>query len=151
MLFRFDFRAQLLHSRHPNGVFAGFDGGCPNRTTSSEKRNPMNKKTSVMVAVFVAAVSCALAAPDGSAIYMEKCKKCHGEKGEGNPKATEKLCKGVEPEKLKLDPIADKSDEEVKKLIVEGKDKMPKYAEKLTPEEIDAVVAFCRTLVPAKQ
>ena len=111
----------------------------------------MNKKTSVIVAVFVAAVSCAMAAPDGSAIYMEKCKKCHGENGEGNPKATEKLCKGVELEKLKLAPIAEKSDEEVRKLIAEGKDKMPAYAEKLTAEEIDAVLAFCRTLAPAKQ
>ena len=111
----------------------------------------MNKKTSVMVAVFAATVSWAIAAPDGAAIYMEKCKKCHGEAGEGNPKATEKLCKGVDPEKLKLAPIAEKSDEEVKKITMEGKDKMPGYAEKLTAEEIDAVVAYCRTLVAVKQ
>ena len=109
------------------------------------------KKTSVLLAVFAASVSCALAAPDGATIYGEKCKKCHGEKGEGNPKAIEKLCKGVELEKLKLDPIAEKSDEEVRKLVVEGKEKMPAYQDKLTAEEIDAVVAYCRVLVPAKQ
>ena len=109
------------------------------------------KKTTLMLAVFAAAVSCSIAAPDGATIYAEKCKKCHGEKGEGNPKATEKLCKGVDPEKLKLDPIAEKSDADVKKLIVEGKDKMPGYAEKLTDAEIDEVVAYCRKLVPAKQ
>ena len=108
------------------------------------------KKTTLMLAVFAAAVSCSIAAPDGSAIYAEKCKKCHGDKGEGNPKAIEKLCKGVELEKLKLDTIASKSDEEVRKLIAEGKEKMPAYAEKLSAEEIDAVVAYCRQLVPAK-
>lgn len=104
----------------------------------------------VTCGILLASVTMSLAQVDGATIYMEKCKKCHGEKGEGNPKATEKLCKGVDPEKLKLDPIATKSDEEVKKLIVEGKEKMPAYAEKLTPEEIDAVTAYCRVLVPAK-
>lgn len=108
------------------------------------------KKTVAMLVVLAAATAGAFAAADGSAIYLEKCKKCHGENGEGNPKATEKLCKGVDPEKLKLEGIAKKTDEEVKKLVTEGKEKMPAYAEKLTAEEIDAVVAHCRTLVPAK-
>ena len=104
----------------------------------------------VTCGILLASVTLSLAQVDGSALYMEKCKKCHGEKGEGNPKATEKLCKGVDPEKLKLDPISGKTDEEVKKIILEGKEKMPAYAEKLTPEEVDAVLAFCRTLYPAK-
>lgn len=103
------------------------------------------------VAIFAATVACALAQPNGEEIYMEKCKKCHGETGEGNPKALEKLCKGLEIDQLKLASIAEKSDEEVKKITMEGKDKMPAYAEKLTAEEIDAVVAYCRKLVPAKQ
>lgn len=109
------------------------------------------KKFPVMLAVLAASLSCALAAPDGAQIYMEKCKKCHGEKGEGNPKALEKLCKGLDIEKLKLDGMATKSDEEAKKITVEGKEKMPAYADKLSPEEIDAVMAYCRQLVPAKK
>ena len=108
------------------------------------------KKLVAMLAVLVVSASYVMAQVDGAVIYEEKCKKCHGEKGEGNPKATEKLCKGVDPEKLKLAPIAEKSDEEVKKITVEGKEKMPAYGEKLTPEEIDAVVAYCRVLVPKK-
>ncbi len=108
------------------------------------------KKITLTMAVFAAAVSCAVAAPDGAAIYAEKCKKCHGEQGEGNPKALEKLCKGLELDQLKLDPIATKSDEEVRKITLEGKDKMPAYADKLTAEEIDAVVAHMRTLFPKK-
>ena len=92
----------------------------------------------------------AMAQVDGAEIYMAKCKKCHGENGLGEPKALEKLCKGLELEKLSLAPIAEKSDADVRKLTVEGKEKMPAYAEKLTPEEIDAVVAYCRKLIPAK-
>ncbi|MBU4460791.1 MAG: cytochrome c [Verrucomicrobia bacterium] len=102
-------------------------------------------------ALLVAAATWAGAASDGAAIYKAKCAKCHGEKGEGSAKATEKLCKGVTLEQLKLDPIAAKSDDEVRKFVVDGKDKMPAYKEKLTAEEIDAVVAFCRQLVPAKK
>jgi len=103
------------------------------------------------IAVLAATTVCVFAQPNGEEIYMEKCAKCHGDAGEGNPKALLKLCKGLEIDQLKLDTIAEKSDEEVKKLIVEGKDKMPAYAEKLTAEEIEAVTAYCRKLVPAKQ
>jgi len=116
---------------------------------NNERRRSMRTIVTV-IAVLAATTVCVLAQPNGEEIYMEKCKKCHGEAGEGNPKALEKLCKGLEIEKLKLDPIAEQSDEDVKKMIVEGKDKMPGYAEKLTAEEIDAVVAYCRKLVPAK-
>ena len=113
------------------------------------KRSTM-KTALITMALFAATAACALAQPNGEEIYMEKCKKCHGETGEGNPKALEKLCKGLEIDKLKLGPMAEKSDEEVRKMIVEGKEKMPAYAEKLTAEEIDAVLAYCRKLVPAK-
>ncbi len=108
------------------------------------------RKIMTIAAILTVSAACAIAQPNGEEIYMEKCKKCHGDAGEGNPKALEKLCKGVELEKLKLDPIAKKTDEEVRKMIADGIDdtKMPGYAEKLTAEEIDAVVAFCRTLVP---
>ena len=100
--------------------------------------------------MFAGAALWAVAAPDGAAVYTEKCAKCHGDKGEGNLKATEKLCK-VPIEKLKLDPIAAKGDADVRKVTAEGKDKMPAYKEKLTAEEIDAVAAYCRKLIPAKK
>lgn len=108
------------------------------------------RKLMVTAAILAVSAACAMAQPNGEEIYMEKCKKCHGEAGEGNPKALEKLCKGLDIEKLKLDPMAKKSDEEVRKIIADGIDdtKMPGYADKLTPEEIDAVTAFCRKLVP---
>lgn len=108
------------------------------------------RKGMTLMALIALSATCAWAQPNGEEIYMEKCKKCHGETGEGNPKALEKLCKGVELDKLKLGPMATKSDEEVRTIIADGiaDTKMPGYSEKLTPEEIDAVLAFCRKLVP---
>ena len=108
------------------------------------------KKVMAVLTMLAVGATWAGAAPDGAAIYAEKCQKCHGEKGEGNPKALEKLCKGLTIYQLKLAPIAKKSDADVLKLTAEGKDKMPAYKEKLTKEELDAVVAYCRKLVPAK-
>ena len=108
-------------------------------------------KSIMAIGMLAVAATLAGAAPDGAAIYKEKCAKCHGDKGEGNAKATEKLCKGVTVEQLKLGPIATKSDADVRKITAEGKDKMPAYKEKLSAEEIDAVIAYCRQLVPAKK
>lgn len=102
------------------------------------------KKLVLMAVAFAGMVSFAMA--DGEAIYMAKCKKCHGEQGEGSEKATQKLCKGYAVEDLRIDLIKDKSDDEVRKIITEGKEKMPAYAEKLTAEEIDEVMAYCRKL-----
>ena len=84
------------------------------------------KKTIVLLALFAGAATWTFAAADGAAVYAEKCAKCHGDKGEGNLKATEKLCK-VPIEKLKLDPIAAKADADVRKTTAEGRDKMPAY------------------------
>ena len=92
----------------------------------------------------------AYAQADGADIYKQKCKKCHGDHGEGaNPIIAKKL--KLDPDKLALKPSEEKTDEELTKLITEGKDKMPDYAEKLTPDEIAAVLAHVRTLVPQKK
>lgn len=108
------------------------------------------QKLSVLVAVSCLAVSVSMAAPDGQAIYKEKCVKCHGDKGQGEPKATETVCEGVPLAKLKLDSTATKSDAEVKKQLEAGTENMPGYKGKMSAEEIDAVIAFVRTLFPKK-
>lgn len=102
------------------------------------------KKLVVAAVVFAGMISMAMA--DGGEIFAAKCKKCHGDNGEGSEKALEKLCKGYKLEELRIDRIKDKTDDEVRKIIAEGKEKMPAYAEKLTAEEIDEVLAFCRKL-----
>jgi mono/diheme cytochrome c family protein len=86
---------------------------------------------------------------DGAKIYKRKCTSCHGKQGEGNPRVAKGL--KIDPAKLSLAPMATKSDEESRKIIVEGTGKMKPYAKKLSAEEIDAVLAYCRKLVPLKK
>ena len=77
---------------------------------------------------------------DGKAVYMKKCKKCHGADG----KAGTKMGK-----KYEMKPIPGKlSKGKVKKVINNGKPntKMKSFSKKLSPEEIDAVTAYVMTL-----
>lgn len=108
------------------------------------------KKVAIIMAMFAVSASVALA-DVGEEVYMDKCTKCHGEDGKGNERALQKLLKGLTIDKLTLAPMAEKSDEEMRAIIVEGKEKMPGYADSLTAEEIDAVLAHCRKLVAAMQ
>jgi mono/diheme cytochrome c family protein len=100
--------------------------------------------------VMAFAVTSRAEAPDGKALYADKCVKCHGDKGQGDPKATKTLCEGVDPEKLKLDVTAKKTDADMYKQISDGTENMPGYKEKMTADEIKAVIAYVRTLIPKK-
>lgn len=91
------------------------------------------------------------AAPDDAAraLYVKKCANCHGEDG----KAETKLGK-----KYKADSFADgswqgrHSDEKIEKAIREGKPKtkMKPFKDKLTPEQIKAMVQVVRSFAPPK-
>ena len=84
----------------------------------------------------------------GKAAFTKKCATCHGEDGHGSAaKATA----------LKIDPklldfgrpeAASLSAEELRKIVAEGKGKMPAYGKKLPAAEIDALVAHVQTLRP---
>ena len=77
---------------------------------------------------------------DGKAVYMKKCKKCHGADG----KAQTKMGK-----KHEMEPIPGKLNKaKITKAIKNGKanTKMKAFKEKLTEEEIGAVATFVMTL-----
>ena len=78
----------------------------------------------------------------GKAVYMAKCKACHGANGEGNP-AIAKM-KGVTMKALGSKEVQAKSDAQLKKDSTTGIGKMPPV--KLTDAEADSMVAFLRTL-----
>lgn len=94
----------------------------------------------------------ALADTAAKVVYDLRCAKCHGETGAGNPKALETVCEGVDPLKLTLAGSARRTDADLRARILDGADDMPAYREKLTSEQVDALVAYIRTLlsVPAK-
>jgi cytochrome c6 len=76
---------------------------------------------------------------DGKAFYAKKCAMCHGADGVSKP-----VAKGSPNLN---DPGWQKktTDETIADVIAHGKNKMPKN-DKLTPEQVKALVAFVRTL-----
>ena len=82
-------------------------------------------------------------APEGKALFASKCAKCHGASGEGKA-AIAKMFNVTMPA-LASKEVQDKSDADLKKVIIAGKGKMKPVAG-ITEKEADDVVAFVRTL-----
>ena len=78
-----------------------------------------------------------VAAPDGAAIFDSRCASCHGSAGQGSNGP--KLADGRVVERFPdlADQIA---------VVTDGRGGMPSFERKLTPEEIEAVVEYTRTL-----
>ena len=78
---------------------------------------------------------------DGQALFMKKCKKCHGADGKGQTKMGKKQkIKDMTTPEWKKENTAPK----VTKAIADGipDSKMKAYKTKLSAEEIDAITAF---------
>ncbi len=88
------------------------------------------------------------AAPDGKALFAAKCASCHGKDAKGNP-GMAKMFK-VDAAALSLVGLKDK-DEDLAKIIKVGKNKMPKFQDKLGDPETAAVLAYIRSLDSAKK
>ncbi len=99
---------------------------------------------------FALILSLALATPaladEAADVWKAKCKSCHGEDGKAKTKMGEK-------EKIPDISLADwqkrHSDEKIRKVIAEGSAdnaKMKAFKDKLTPEQIDALVKHVRGL-----
>jgi len=74
--------------------------------------------------------------------YAKHCSACHGDEGKGG------LVK-VDDKKLKVPSLREghalgHPDEKFVKQITNGGDGMPKFSDKLSPEEINAMVRFVR-------
>lgn len=64
-------------------------------------------------------------------VFQKDCAKCHGKTAEGRHFAGPSLVS---------EKTAATSADELRDIITNGKHRMPKFAGKLTPEEIDALV-----------
>ena len=99
----------------------------------------------LIVLGLAAAAAGALQAADagaGKAAYDKSCKSCHGADGTANP-AIAKMMK-VDMRDLKAPEVQATSDDELKKIIVDGKGKMKPMAS-LSGSAGD-IVAYMRTL-----
>jgi|SRR6267142_5351799 len=72
-----------------------------------------------------------------NSVYVKNCAKCHGKTAEGRHFGGPSLIS---------DKAAGASTEDLHNLIANGKGHMPKFAGKLTPEEIDALVKQIQAL-----
>ncbi|MGA8406645.1 MAG: cytochrome c [Candidatus Acidiferrales bacterium] len=79
----------------------------------------------------------------GKDIFTKKCKTCHGADGNGNPGVAKLLNVTFTP--LSSDEVQKMSDEDIKKIITDGKDKM-KPVKDVTDADKDNVIAYVRTL-----
>jgi mono/diheme cytochrome c family protein len=84
----------------------------------------------------VLAFSYSASAQDPAATYKSKCVMCHGADG-----------KKAAGHDLSSAAVQKESDADLAAVITDGKPpKMPKYGDKLKPEEVKGLVAYIRTL-----
>jgi mono/diheme cytochrome c family protein len=79
-------------------------------------------------------------------VWNAKCKSCHGEDGKAKTKMGEKE---KIPDMTNADWQKNHSDEKIRDYIVNGSKDNPKmkpFKDKLTPEQIDSLVKYIRTL-----
>lgn len=104
-------------------------------------------KTALIFAGLFLSTGAILNAAEAKDNWTKHCAKCHGEDGKGQTKMGKQAgAKDYTDAKVQADIKDDKAFKVIKEgLSVEGKKKMDPYAEKLTDEEIKALVAHIRT------
>lgn len=74
--------------------------------------------------------------------YAKNCEACHGPNGEGGQAVADG--KEIKVPSLTSEHAIKRTDEHIARMIREGDGPMPAFKDKLTPEEITALVAFVR-------
>jgi len=97
------------------------------------------KLTSGLLILVMALAPVAFAA-DGAAVYKSKCATCHGADGKGQTPMGKKM--GLRD--LGSPDVQKQTDKQLYDWTAVGKGKMPGYKDKLTDEEIKALVAHMR-------
>jgi mono/diheme cytochrome c family protein len=89
----------------------------------------------------------------GKAAFNLTCARCHGDNGMGNEEADKFF--GLKIPLLTSAAVQGKSDAELRQLINQGSSAMPPveidesgYRHRLPPQDVDAVIAYLRTLQP---
>lgn len=80
----------------------------------------------------------------GKATYDKLCASCHGADGKGNPAMIKAM--GEKGLNIVTKEVQAKKDEELIKVIVEGKGKMPASGKNLSKQEQQDLLAYMRSL-----
>ena len=84
------------------------------------------------------------AEPAGKATYDKLCTSCHGADGKGNPAMAKAM--GEKGLNLTTKEVQAMKDDEILKVIVDGKGKMPASGKNLNKQEQKEVLAYTRSL-----
>jgi cytochrome c6 len=100
--------------------------------------------TTAIAAIFVLSVP-AQAQNASETLYKSKCAACHGPDGSGSA-----MGKKLGAHDFQTADVQKMSDAELSSIITDGKNKMPAYGKSLKAEDINGLVAYVRSLAPAK-
>jgi cytochrome c6 len=104
-----------------------------------------NLRIAATVCLAASIAAPAWAADSGADTYKTKCAMCHAADGSGNTPAG-KVFKAASL----TDPmVTTKSNDELTAVIKNGKNKMPAWKDKLTDDQIKAVIGYIRALPPS--
>lgn len=98
-------------------------------------------KTKAILLILTIALAPAIFAADGAAIYKAKCATCHGADGKGQSPMGKKM----NLRDLGSPDVQKQTDKQLYDWTAVGKGKMPAYKDKLSDEEIKALVTYMRT------
>jgi cytochrome c6 len=97
------------------------------------------------VAVVLSFCPSARAETASETLYKLKCVACHGADGAGSA-----MGKKLGVHDFHSADVQKQTDAELTAIIANGKNKMPSYQKTLKADEISGLVAFVRSLAPAK-
>ena len=81
-------------------------------------------------------------AANGQKVYMEKCKKCHGEDGSANTN----FGKSLKAADLRSADVQKKTDADFYTQVEKGKKNMPSFGAELSKKDINDVIAYVREI-----
>jgi cytochrome c6 len=95
-----------------------------------------------IVCVAAYSVTMAYAQGTGADTFKTRCAMCHGIDGKANTPAG----KAFKAASLRDPMVVNSSDDELFAIVKNGKNKMPSFKDKLTDDQVKAVIAYIRTL-----
>lgn len=115
-------------------------------TNTANNSTNANKPSNVPVATSTVPAATPDEASLGRDLYAKNCAECHKDSGKGGKVTVDG--KTLDPDDITTAKMAAKPDEKLTEYIVNGfpDDGMPAFKEKLTPEQIKAVIKHVRTL-----
>jgi mono/diheme cytochrome c family protein len=109
----------------------------------------MRTWVATVIVVLLAAAGVTRADAPGKASFDKLCQSCHAADGSGNAQKAKVL--KIDPQLLNLgrEEVSKLSRADLKKILLDGKGKMPAYQKKLAPADVDPLLDYALELAKA--